>query len=81
MQILNELDFEKQIGVMEDRKLLEFIARQTMELSQRCPEHAKRIGILENRDRKSFGVSGGIGGVVAGIVVTLINYFYRGIEK
>ena len=70
-----ELDFEKRISEMEDRPLLEFIARQTLDISSKVDKNVKRITSLENNNRRQSGIMGGITGTIAAIVVGTINYF------
>ncbi len=70
-----ELDFEKRIGEMQDRQLLEFVARQTFEITGKCRGYDKSIATLETRDRKASGVIGGISGTVTAIIISIINYF------
>ena len=70
-----ELDFEKRIGEMQDRPLLEFIARQTLEITGKCKGYDKSIAILENGDRKLSGIVGGISGTITAAIVGIINYF------
>ena len=70
-----ELDFEKRIAEMQDRPLLEFIARQTLEITGKCKEYDKSISILETGDRKASGIVGGISGTITAIVISVINYF------
>lgn len=70
-----ELDFEKRIGEMPDRQLLEFVARQNFETCQRCVDHNKRIITLESGDKKLAGMVGGITGTFMAVIIGIINYF------
>ena len=70
-----ELDFEKRIGNMADRPLLEFIARQTLEISGKVDKHSHRITVLENNNKRLSGIIGGITGAFTAIIVGIINYF------
>jgi len=70
-----ELDFEKRIAEMPDRPLLEFIARQTFEITGKCKRYDKSIASLESGDRKASGIIGGISGTITGIIVGVITYF------
>lgn len=70
-----ELDFEKRIGEMKDRQLLEFVARQTFEIIGKCKTYDKKIASIENGDRKTSGIMGGITGTVTAIIIAIINYF------
>jgi len=70
-----ELDFEKRIAEMADRPLLEFIARQTLEITGKCKGYDKSIVSLENGSRKVSGIIGGISGTVTSIIIGIINYF------
>ena len=75
--VINELDFERRISSMGDRDLLEFVARQNYETSIRCEKHNSRITALENQSKKISGIFGGIAGLIAAIVIGIINYFVR----
>ncbi len=70
-----ELDFEKRIAEMQDRPLLEFIARQTLEITGKCKGYDKSISILETGDRRQSGIIGGISGTFMAIIISVINYF------
>ena len=70
-----ELDFEKRIAEMKDRQLLEFVARQTLEVCERLDKHSEKIKVLENGDKKSSSIAGGITGTVTGVIIGLVNYF------
>jgi len=74
-EMLNELDFEKQIKDMADRPLLEFIARQSWETASKCKGYDKDIEDLKGGNRKASTISGGITGTIAGIIIALISYF------
>ncbi len=73
--INSELEFEKRIGGMADRQLLEFVARQNYETCQRCEAHDSRISVLETSNRKISGITGGVAGTLTAIVISVINYF------
>lgn len=70
-----ELDFEKHIAEMQDRPLLEFIARQTFEITCKCKRYDKSIAALETGDRKASGIMGGIAGTITAAIIGVINYF------
>ena len=74
-KILNELEFEKEIEGMDDRTLLEFVARQQYSMSKQCPLQDNRINNLEKGSKKLSSIAGGIAGLVAAIVAGIINYF------
>mgnify|MGYP001577527881 CR=1 FL=1 len=76
MFVTNELDFEKKIADMKNRQLLEFVARQNYETCIRCEKHDRRIFILENQNKRASGITGGITGTLASIIVAIINYFF-----
>ena len=75
--VLNDLEFEKQIKEMSGRQLLEFTARQTYDVSILARSNEGRVVKLENRDRKIFGATGGIGAVFGVIIASIIDYFMR----
>ncbi len=51
-EILNELDFDKDIKSKPDRELAEFTARQVYDICTRCAKEDKRITTLEGRIMK-----------------------------
>jgi len=63
---------------MDDRPLLEFIARQTFEITGKCKRYDYDIEALKNGSKKTSGVTGAISGTVTGIIVGLISYFTKG---
>ncbi len=73
--MLNDLEIEKAIGEMPDRKLLEFTARQVCAIHAIALDHEKRITGLETHDKKLFGAVGGISGLIGAGIVAAINYF------
>ena len=70
-----ELDYEKRIREMPDRQLLEFVARQALEITGKCSVYDKQIASLEEGNRKASSISGGISGTITGVVIGLISYF------
>ncbi len=72
-----ELDFEKRIGEMKDRSLLEFVARQTLEIAGKCNTYDKQIASLELGDRKASSIIGGISGTITAIIVGVIGYLTK----
>lgn len=70
-----ELDYEKRISEMADRPLLEFIARQTFEITSKCKGYDKDIAFLKSRDRRVSGITGSIAGTIMGGIMGLISYF------
>ena len=74
-EIINDLDFEKRIGNMADRQLLEFVARQSLEVNKRCVDHISRIISLESTTKRQSGIIGGISGTFTAIAISVINYF------
>jgi len=75
--VLNDLEFEKRISNMDDRDLLEFVARQSYETCIHVEKHSNRIMALENQSKKISGIFGGIAGLISAIIVGIINYFVR----
>lgn len=70
-----ELDFEKRITEMPDRQLLEFVARQTFEITGKCKVYDSDIDLLKSGDRKASGIVGGISGTITSVIIGIINYF------
>jgi len=75
--MLNDLEFESKIKTMADRELLEFTARQVFSVSQLCPTHHKRIKSLENRDKKNFAITGGVGAIIGTVLASALDYLLR----
>ena len=75
--VTNGLDFERLISGMEDRTLLEFVARQNYETSLRFERHDKRITLLEKQNKKMSSLFGGIAGLTSAIIVGVANHFIR----
>lgn len=75
--MLNELEFEQHIAKLDDRGLIEFVARQQYEMSKVCPLHDRRLKKIEGRTKKELGASGGIGAIAGGIIMGLVDYFLR----
>ena len=72
-----ELDFEKRISEMQDRQLLEFVARQTFEITGKCKTYDNQIATLENGSRKASSITGGISGTATAIFISALNYFFN----
>ena len=70
-----ELDFEKRIKEMQDRQLLEFVARQMFEVTDKCKTYDSKIASIETGDRRTSSIMGGISGTITGILIGIINYF------
>ena len=66
--ILQDLAFDRQIKEMESRELQEFTAKLSY-------SNAIRIMNLEARDKKTLGITGGVGVFIGGIIIGIIQYF------
>lgn len=73
--INEELEFKQRIATMRDRELLEFAVDKLYDLSLRCPEEDGRITALEKQNKKMFGITGGISGVIGAGIIAAINFF------
>ena len=76
----DQLEFEENIRKMDDRELLEFTARQVYSVRELCPLHEKRLKVLEDidkHDKRRLSLSGSVGGLIAGGVVALLDYFSK----
>jgi hypothetical protein len=71
-EMIQDMDFEARLEAMGDDQLalLKFVARQQYATSQICPKHSQRLKNLEDRDKKTFGVAGSIGGGIALVIGT-----------
>jgi len=74
-EIISDMDFEQRMVGMPDRKLLEFVARQTLEITDRCKVYDTKIASIEAGDRKVSSIMGGISGTITAIVIGVIGYF------
>ena len=85
-EMLEELDFTRKMKTMKDRDLLEFMAGQVYEICQVCPKHTisiekheGRLTVLEERDRKTFGAAGAVGGgavaILGGVIIFVLKHF------
>ena len=74
--ILSDLEFENQINDLGDNQLelIKFVARQQYSSSKVLIVHDKRLSKLEARDRKTFGISGGIGGIIGAAIASAVDY-------
>ncbi len=73
-ELINQLTYKAQIKSRSDRSWQEFTAEKVFELATMSADHEKRIVTLEERDRKAFGISGGIGGIIGAALIALTNY-------
>ncbi len=76
-EILDEMDFNKKLAEMKERgELLEFVAKQVYKISIRCPKEDERITALEGQNKKMFGLTGGVSGVIGAGIVAALNWFF-----
>ena len=75
--INDELEFEKHIKGLDDRKLIEFVARQQYDTNTIINKHSHRINRLEGRGRKELGITGGFGAFVGVAIATTIDILTR----
>lgn len=68
--ILNDLEFDKEIEAMSDRKLMEFSARLGY-------SNAIRITTLESIGKRTMGAIGGVGAVIGAVIVSIMDYLVR----
>ena len=73
--VLNDLELEEKMRDMSDRQLLEFNTRQSYATTILAHSNEKRIKGLENRSKKAFALSGGVGTLIGGVIIGMINYF------
>lgn len=82
--INEELEFKEHIKKMADRELLEFTASTIFDMQTRCQTedgriteletHGARITTLETQSKKMFGITGGAGAIVGGLIIAGLNY-------
>lgn len=75
--MLSDIEFDKQIQTMPDRKLLELVARQTFSITQKVKDHEERIKALESRDKKIIAVIGGSSALMGSAVAALVRYLVQ----
>ncbi len=68
--ILSDLDFEQKIAELDDRGLIEFVARQQHDM-------ARRLRKVEGRGRKAMGAFGAVGALAGAAVVGALDYVLR----
>jgi len=73
--ILTDLEFDERISKFPLES--QFLARQVFTIQKTCCTCQKRIGVLENRDKRLLGVVGGGSGFLGGVIVAVIEYFRR----
>jgi len=76
-EMLNEMEFRREIAQLEDRELSEFIALQTWEIAGVQSDHGNRIYRLEKKSRRITGWVGTVGVLIGAIVVGIIDFFIR----
>ena len=78
-EMLDDLEFEDKVRGLEDRELMEFIARQTFSMTRTCGRHAKRLETLELQRgpgaRMIAGIGAAVGGTIAGLIYGLVAIF------
>lgn len=74
-EMLNDLEFDKQIKEMTDRGLMEFTARQLYEHCEESNIRDGKIKALEDRDKKFAGAVGGASGLLGAAIIAVLNYF------
>lgn len=75
--LINEMDYQERIKIMPDRQLSEFTATKVYETLVIVQNNVKRISKLESKDRKTFGLTGGIGGVIGAAIAVFVEFFIR----
>lgn len=77
--LIEELSFDELIKSKTDRELNEFTARKVYDICEMIETHSKQIATLEDRDRRTFGLAGGVGGGVAavlgGAIIVVLKHF------
>jgi len=75
--MLSDLEFENQMNELGDNQiaLIKFIARQQFASSKVLTIHEAKIVTLENGDRKTSGIVGGISATIVSVIIGVINYF------
>ena len=79
IDMLTDMDFEQKLNDLgnDEPELIRFIARQQFSSSKVLLSHGKRIKKLENRNKKTIGIVGAAGVILATIVTATIDYFLR----
>jgi len=74
--ILNDLEFERKIEGMEDRKLMEYTARLAYSSAVKCYSLERRIN-GRMLTKKTTGFLAGAGALIGGIGVGIADYFMK----
>ena len=80
-EMLNEMEFDRRIKELDDRGLAEFNARQIYDIRTGLQKVKNRVTTLESRDHKTFGIVGGVGGVLGTAVGAAITTIWEKIRS
>ena len=79
----DRLEFDNLIKEKNDRQLLEFVAEQTYNITEKCADYDNRLNELEEstpskkKQLVASGVSGGVAGTVIAVIIGVIEYFRK----
>lgn len=74
--MLDRMKIENQIKEMGDRALLEFVARQQIDITDRCALHEKRLHSLESSEKRAALIGTLVGGAVS-LIITIGAWFVK----
>ena len=79
IDMLEDAECENQINAMGDDQpaLIKFVARQQSTTGKVLVAHGKRIRKLEGQNKKTMGLIGAAGAVLATAIAAFLDYFVR----
>ena len=77
IHILDDAELEERMKSFTDRQLSEFTLRQVTVICRQYVAYGKRIKDLEDRDRKTFGLIGGLGAFFGTAVGAAASYIWE----
>ena len=77
--MLDDMEFEQKLNDLGDNQteLIRFIARQQFSSSKIIISHNKRIKVIEEGNKRTSTITGGISGAVTAAIIGVIDYFSR----
>ncbi len=75
-----DMDFEQELDAYASRgttELIKFLARQHRQMLHTCNLHNERLAIVEARDKRTYGVIGGIGALLGAAFIFLADYILK----
>lgn len=76
IDMLENMEFEERLNDLGDDEpeLIRFIARQQFATSKVLVNHGRRIKKVEGQSKRTMGIIGGVGAVIATAFIQTLNY-------